>query len=198
MGDGARQNGAGLGHDGLIAAAHRVVESVDLRAGVVAIDGPSGAGKSTFADALVERLAELDRRVLLIRTDDYATWDEPASWWPELERDVLGPFARSHDIVYRPRVWVDGVPRPGPERTLPWAPLLILEGVTSARRAIADRLTLGMWLDGPDGADRLTRTVARDGEDQRSLLAAWQRFELGWFAVDDTRARCRVLDALKF
>lgn len=175
----------------LVAAAHRVAE--ELRSGIVAIDGPSGAGKSVFADAVVARLTELGRRSILVRTDDFATWEQPAAWWPELERDVLAPYGRSHDVTYRPRVWSDGVASPGPERSLRWAPLLILEGVTSARRAIAGRLERALWIDGPPAAERLARTVARDGEDQRALLAAWQRFETGWFAVDGTRERCEVV-----
>lgn len=174
-------------------AAHRIADDRALQSGIIAVDGPSGAGKSTFADSLVSRLTELGRHCLLIRTDDYATWDEPASWWPELERHVLAPYRRSHDVAYRPRVWVDGVPHPGPERRLPWAPLLILEGVTSARRAIASRLDRALWIEGPDPVERLERSVASDGEDQRDHLAAWQRFEHGWFAVDDTRSRCEIL-----
>jgi hypothetical protein len=49
------------------------------------------------------------------------------------------------------------------------------------------------WIDGPSAAERLERTVARDGEASRAHLAAWQQFEDGWFAVDETRDRCRVL-----
>lgn len=186
------------GHTGvsaaLVSAAHRVAEAGELRNGIVAIDGPSGSGKSTFADVLLGRLAQLGQSAMLIRTDHFATWDDPASWWPELEVDVLAPFRRSHDVAYRPRVWIDGSARPGPVHTLPWAPLLILEGVTAARAEISDRIDRALWLDGPDAAERLCRTVARDGDDQRALLRAWQRFEDGWFAVDRTRERCEIVD----
>lgn len=178
----------------LVGAAHRLAESGDLRSGIVAIDGPSGSGKSTFADALSDALTQRGRPPLLIRTDHYATWEQPAAWWSEFERDVLAPFLGGHDVVYRPRMWEAGIARPGPVRTLPWASLLIVEGVTAARRALAGRLTRGLWLDGPPAAERLARTVARDGADQRGLLACWQRFEDGWFAVDGTRARCEVVD----
>ena len=164
--------------------------AVGLRAGIVAIDGPSGAGKSGFADTLVAHLKGLGRRSVLIRTDDYATWRRPAAWWPEFERDVLAPFSRSHDVTYRPRVWDGDDAVPGPPTTVRWAPLLIVEGVTSARRSIADRLDRAFWIEGPGPAERLERSVARDGESQRALLADWQRWEGGWFAVDGTRARC--------
>ena len=184
---------ADSGTSDLVAAAHRIADTGDLTSGIVAIDGPSGAGKSTFADALVAVLADRGRPAVLIRTDDYATWDDPASWWPELERDVIAPFRRNHDVAYRPRVWIDGVPRLGPVQLVRWAPLLIVEGVTAARSAIADRLDRAFWIDGPDSAARLSRAVGRDGEESRPLLAAWQRFEEGWFAVDGTRDRCDLV-----
>ncbi|MFZ2509584.1 MAG: hypothetical protein WAW85_00625 [Gordonia sp. (in: high G+C Gram-positive bacteria)] len=178
----------------LVSAAHRLAETGDLRSGLLAIDGPSGSGKSTFADALVGRLAELGQQTMLIRADHFATWDDPASWWPELEIDVLAPFQRSHDISYRPRIWDGSFAWPGPAQTVPWAPLLILEGVTAARAEVCGRAERMLWLDGPTAPERLDRTVARDGADQRERLAAWQRFEEGWFAVDRTRERCEIVD----
>ncbi|WOC12546.1 uridine kinase family protein [Gordonia sp. MP11Mi] len=164
-----------------------------LTAGLIAIDGRSGSGKSTFAAELVRALADRGRRSVLISTDEFATWDDPASWWPELERDVLRAFERRHDYLYRPRVWVDGVPEIGPAVWIRWQPLLIVEGVTAARRTVADQLTAAYWIDGPAAQERLERTVARDGEAARAHLAAWQQFEDGWFAVDGARDRCRVL-----
>ncbi|MEE3851637.1 hypothetical protein VZC37_14935 [Gordonia sp. LSe1-13] len=165
-----------------------------MDSGIVAIDGPSGAGKSTVADALVSRLRANRVGVQLIRTDDFATWDNPVAWWPELETDVLQAFVRRHDYHFRPRVWRDGVPEPGRLVWLRWEPLLIIEGVSSARRRIAPRLTHSLWLDGGTAAERLERSVARDGEGSRPQLERWQQFERGWFAVDRTRERCRVLD----
>ncbi len=164
-----------------------------LTEGLIAIDGCSGSGKSTFAAELVRALADRGRTSVLVSTDDYATWDEPASWWPEMERDVIRAFERRHDYLYRPRIWVDGVPVVGPPVWIRWQPLLIVEGVTAARRTVFDRLTAAYWIDGPPAAERLERTVARDGEADRANLAAWQQFEQGWFAVDGTRERCRVI-----
>ncbi|UCZ88782.1 (d)CMP kinase [Gordonia sp. WA4-43] len=173
----------------------RVTElAARLDAGIVAIDGPSGAGKSTIADLLVADLRARGVGVTLVRTDDFATWDDPVAWWPELETDVLHPFTRRRDYRYRPRVWQDGVPAPGPRVWIEWQPLLIIEGVSSARRRIADRLSHALWLDGGTPSERLERTVARDGEDARGHLQAWQEFERGWFGVDRTRERCVVLD----
>lgn len=164
-----------------------------VTSGIVAVDGPSGSGKSTFADALVASLGARGVRSILVRTDDFATWDDPVGWWQELEDDVLHPFSRGRDIEYRPRQWHQGVAGPGPVVWLRWQPLLIVEGVSSARRQISGRLACGLWLDGPSPAERLERSVARDGEADRLNLQRWQAFEDGWFAVDETRARCRVV-----
>ncbi|WP_040525040.1 uridine kinase family protein [Gordonia effusa] len=169
------------------------VIATEIGAGIVAIDGPSGSGKSTFADGVVSELGRRGVSTMLIRTDDFATWDNPVAWWDELESDVLHAFSRGRDVEYRPRQWADGVARPGPLVWLRWQPLLIIEGVSSARRQIADRLAGAMWLDGPTREERLARSVARDGEADRANLQRWQAFEDGWFSVDRTRERCRVI-----
>ena len=158
--------------------------------GLVAVDGPSGAGKSTYAQHLVDDLRADGCRVALVPTDHYATWDDPVAWWPRLIAEVITPLQRGWDAHYRPLVWRDGTPRPGPEVRLPWAPLIVIEGVSSARRSFAGKLSLGLWLDGGTAAERLERAVARDGEAERENLRRWQEFEAGWFAVDGTRERC--------
>lgn len=162
--------------------------------GVVAIDGPSGAGKSTYAQRLVDDLRADGNRVALVRTDHYATWDDPVSWWPLLIEEVIDPLTRGRNAFYRPMVWRAGVPSPGDELRLPWAPLIVIEGVSSARRSFADRISLGLWLDGGTADQRLERAVARDGEESRAELVRWQDFERGWFAVDGTRERCVVVE----
>lgn len=158
--------------------------------GLVAIDGPSGAGKSTYAQRLVDDLRSDGARVALVRTDHYATWDDPVSWWPRMVDEVLTPLSRGWDAHYCPVLWSDGAPHPGPEVRLRWAPLVVIEGVSSARRSFADRLDLALWLGGGSAAERLERAVARDGEAERENLRRWQEFERGWFAVDGTRDRC--------
>jgi hypothetical protein len=150
---------------------------------LVAVDGPSGSGKSTFARELV---AEFDNAVL-VSTDDFATWDDPVSWWPRLDDGVLRPLAEGRPGRYQRVEWVDGIPRPGAHRTVEVPEVLVLEGVSAGRHAVRSRLSALIWCDHPDPVERLERAVARDGEACRSHLARWQRFEEGWFAVDQTR-----------
>lgn len=198
---GPDSRGIGIGTDaGAGVWAGRLDEIVLPRRGLVAIDGPSGAGKSSLAAALVARAVasaraagRVDPPVALISTDFFATWDNPVAWWPELERDLLGPLLRGDSARYRPLDWSAGDPRPGPLRWLDWAPLVIVEGVSSARRSIAPRLDLALWVEGADSDTRLARALARDGAAIEPQLRDWQAFERGWFAVDGTRARCQVI-----
>ena len=162
--------------------------------GIVAIDGPSGAGKSTYAQRLVGDLRADGARVALIRTDHYATWDDPVSWWPQLVAEVIDPLVRGRDAFYRPMVWRDGVPTPGEELRVPRASLIVVEGVSSARRSFADRLSLGLWLDGGTAEQRLARAVARAGEEGRAEQVRGQEVARRGCAVDGTRERCVVVE----
>jgi hypothetical protein len=150
---------------------------------LVAIDGPSGSGKSSLADRLLAELPDAE----LVRTDDFATWDDPVAWWPRLVDGVLVPLQRGLPGRYRRTVWSDGVPRPGDHVTVRVPRVLLLEGVSSGRRSVRPRLSYLVWCEVFDAAERLARAVARDGEECREPLLTWQAFETGWFAVDGTR-----------
>lgn len=154
---------------------------------LVAIDGPSGSGKSTFARALVTSLRGRGAHTHVVSTDHFATWDDPVSWWPRLA-DVLGALAQGRPTRYRAWDWTTGSPLPGAEIRVPVPDVLVLEGVSSGRASIRGVLTRLCWVERPSRAERLERAVARDGEAARPMLAAWQRFEEGWFAVDETAA----------
>jgi uridine kinase len=150
---------------------------------LIAIDGPSGAGKSTHADRLA---AELGATV--VRTDDFATWDDPVAWWPRLRDGVLEPLARGRAGRYTRTEWANGEPRPGVVITVNPPKVLLLEGVSAGRRSIRSQLSALVWVELADPAERLRRAVERDGEQHRDALIAWQQFETGWFAVDGTKA----------
>jgi hypothetical protein len=159
---------------------------------LVAIDGPSGSGKSMLADRVVAGLRAAGYSTGLVRTDHFATWDDPVSWWPRLVDGVLRPLAGGRPGHYRAIQWVDGQPRPGPDITVEVPDVLVLEGVSAGRRSVRSWLSGLIWCAHPDPAERLERAVARDGEQCREPLRAWQRFEFGWFAVDDPRSAADV------
>ncbi|MBB5807060.1 uridine kinase [Saccharothrix ecbatanensis] len=151
---------------------------------LVAVDGPSGSGKSTYAASLAQ-----ESGAAVVPTDHFATWTDPVSWWPRLLADVLEPLWHGRAARYRRVDWTGGLPKPGPWVTVPASNVLIIEGVSAARRSIAPRLDEAIWVELPDPEERLRRAVARDGEASRKHLERWQAFERGWFAVDGTKAR---------
>ncbi|MEU0795722.1 uridine kinase [Amycolatopsis sp. NPDC005961] len=153
---------------------------------VLAVDGPSGAGKSTLAGRIVAGLRARGCRTELVSTDAFATWDDPVSWWPRLLDGVLKPLANGVEGAYRRMDWAGGAPRPGEPVRVPVPDVLVLEGVSCGRTSVRPLLSHLCWLSGGSAAERLARTVARDGVAARAELARWQRFECGWFAVDGT------------
>ena len=153
---------------------------------LVAIDGPGGAGKSVFAD----RLAGFLGNAPIVHTDDFASWDEPIDWWDRLEAEVLGPLERGQPGRYRAYDWVKR--QLGEWRVLPASDVVVLEGVSSARRAVAGRLSLAIWVETPRGV-RLARGIARDGDAMRPRWETWMAEEDAHYAVDRTRDRADVI-----
>lgn len=150
---------------------------------LVAVDGPSGSGKTVLAARLAAALA-----ATVVSTDDFATWEDPVSWWPRLVDGVLVPLSRGRPGGYRRTEWTGGSPHPGAHVPVEVPEVLVVEGVSAGRRSVRSALTTLVWCEHPDPGERLARAVARDGEECRAPLLAWQAFETGWFAVDGTRA----------
>jgi uridine kinase len=158
------------------------------RTTLIAVDGPSGSGKSTFAARLARELS-----ATVVSTDDFATWDDPVSWWPRLVNDVLVPIELGKTACYQRIQWTHGRPHPGAHRRVEVPDVLVIEGVSAGRRSISDTLSHLVWCELADETTRLERTVARDGDEARKHLLTWQDFERGWFAVDQTKARAETL-----
>ena len=154
------------------------------RLGVV--DGPSGSGKSTFAQLWAAVLAEQHQglSVLLFSSDLLATWADPFGWFDRFDAGVLRPIADGQQGRVQLTDWTSGEPRPGDWMVIPVVDVLILEGVSSGRRALGERVGVSVWLKVPGRAERLERAVARDGETSRAWLAAWQDAEDDYFERD--------------
>ena len=156
---------------------------------IIGIDGPAGSGKSTLARAVA---AQLDCPI--IELDDFASWSDIDGWWPRFEQQVLSPLLEGRDAQFQRRNW-DGDEfgsSLGDRRTVPWHPLIVIEGVTATRRETVGRLSLAVWVEAPAEL-RLSRGIERDGEDHRELWVDWMRREDEFFAADRTRARADLV-----
>ncbi|MGW0805517.1 uridine kinase family protein [Nonomuraea sp. NPDC002799] len=156
---------------------------------LVAVDGPAGAGKTTYAMGLA---AELDCQV--IHSDDFPVpWDEgPQGWFHALESQVLQPLRRGLPGGFRRYDWVRGAYKERVE--VPVAPVLVIEGVGTARVSIADLLAYTVWVEAPE-AVRLARVLERDGAALEPRWREWFAAERAWFAADRTRERaCLIVE----
>lgn len=151
--------------------------SLDGRPAIVAVDGRSGAGKSTLADALA-RVGEAD----ILHTDDFA-WHEPMFEWAPLLRGALTELRRTGALDYTPPAWVERG-RTGSVVVPPGARLVVVEGVGSSQRAVADLIDAAVWVQSDD-AEAERRGIARDiadgvNGDEQASTAFW--FE--WIAEE--------------
>ncbi|HEX6500088.1 MAG TPA: AAA family ATPase [Micromonosporaceae bacterium] len=162
------------------------------RVRLVAVDGPTGAGKSTFAERLAAAFRAVDVRVAVVPTDDLLDgWEDIVTFWPRLERRVLTPLSRGEPARYRPYDW--GLRRFGDSWQVIDPPdVLLLEGVTSARSEVRDRLSLAVFVDAPERL-RLDRVLTRDGAEVRVDLLRWIAAERAHFVADGTRQAADVV-----
>ncbi|GID27280.1 uridine kinase family protein [Paractinoplanes brasiliensis] len=157
---------------------------------IVGIDGPSGSGKSHLARNLSKAL-----NAPIIEIDDFVSWDNFAGWWPRFDAQVLTPLLRGEDAHYQVRDWTDWYGNTlGEWKTQPWAPAMILEGVTCTRRATINRLAHAIWVDAPAPL-RLARGLARDRSfaGAEELWQKWMAEEEEFFAADGTRDRADLI-----
>jgi uridine kinase len=153
---------------------------------LVAVDGPSGAGKSAFADRLAAALAEATGEpVPVVHTDDLLDgWFDQLTFWPRLERWNLAPLAGGRAGRYRRYDWVAG--RFGTDwQPVPPAPVVILDGVSTARAEVRDRLTLAVFVTAPAQLRR-ERVLSRDGPAVSAYLQEWSDGEDRHFAAEAT------------
>jgi uridine kinase len=153
---------------------------------LVAVDGPGGAGKSVFARRLSRALGGAP----ILETDDFASWDTRHKWWPRLEAEALEPLAAGRTARYERSRWAPT--QPVEWRDVAPAEVVILEGVSSGREAVRDRLSYLVWIETP-AARRLARGIERDGEAQRSDWELWMREEDEFFGRDDVPSRADLI-----
>jgi hypothetical protein len=161
---------------------------------LVAVDGPSGAGKTVFAGRLADALAAVPGTVRppVVHTDDLLDgWADQFTFWPRLESWVLEPLREGRAGSYRRYSWVRRRFTGRPVR-VPAAPVVIIEGVSAARAAVAPELTLGVFVTAPLPV-RQARTLVRDGPAAQPYLAVWRAGEEPYFAADRTGERVELV-----
>ena len=150
---------------------------------LIAVDGPGGAGKSTFAGRLAAALGGAQ----VIHTDDFVDrWDDATGYWERLRTQVLAPLLTGRPGRYQRYDWdLGGLAE---WHDVPLAPAVVVEGVASARRAIAESLALAVWV-ATDPELRLRRGLERDGPDTLANWQTWIAEENRHFAEDRTEER---------
>ncbi|WP_055526034.1 uridine kinase family protein [Streptomyces graminilatus] len=147
---------------------------------LIAVDGHAGSGKTTFAGRLAAALGGAP----VLHLDDIATHDELFEWTPRLVGQVIEPLARGESASYAPYDWTArGF---GPPRTLPAAPVVLVEGVAAGRRALRPFLARLLWMELPD-EDAWARGRSRDGAEQSEFWEGWVDAERRHFAADPSR-----------
>lgn len=167
-------------------AADQIARAVESRRGplpyVVALDGFSGAGKSTIARAVA---GLLDAAVVqgddfyrdLSRADRLALSPEEGVDqyfdWPRLRCEALEPLRKGVEARFRAFDWDVGHGL-GPQRQLPARAVIVLDGVYSARPALADLVDLAVYVDAPEPLRRERRRARHDPPE----------WEAGWDAAE--------------
>lgn len=134
---------------------------------LVGIDGRGGAGKSTLATAL----ARLDPRVSIIHIDDFysplANHNEmgAAINWHRVIEQVLSLLRQDQPARYQRFDWE--TQRLKEWHNVPVGGIVILEGLYSIRRELAEYLSYRIWVEIPRDVG-MERGIARDGKGSRS------------------------------
>jgi len=171
--------------------AHRVLglargRPPSLGAGrLVCVDGPAGSGKTTLAAALADAAG-----APVVHMDDlYPGWDGLPRVTDQLE-GLLRPLSAGRAGRYRRYDWHRGAF--AEEVEVPPAELLVLEGVGSGSRVVADLVTVLVWVEAPYDL-RMRRGLERDGDAFAPYWHAWAEAEREHFATEGTRDRADLV-----
>ncbi len=133
--------------------------------------------------AALQRVLKPGGSITVIEGDHGSAYFHP-------EREALRPLLAGSAARFRVRDWANDPLGQGLGRWAEIAPadVVIVEGVTASRRAIAGDLVMALWVEVP-AADRLRRGIARDGEQRRPLWIEWMALEEEFFSRDGAPGR---------
>ena len=152
---------------------------------LVCVDGPAGSGKTTLGAELADRTG-----AQLIHGDDLM------EGWRGLDavgRQLAGlvdALAEGRAGSYEHYDWL--ADRYDRAVEVPPAPWLVVEGVGSGALSIAACTTVLVWVE-VDDEHRLSRGMARDGEEMREHWLTFMHDERALFARERIRERADVV-----
>lgn len=159
------------------------------RGRLLCVDGPAGSGKTTLGRACAAAYAGAGTARLVHMDDLYDGWSGLGSVAEQLTT-LLRPLAAGEPGHYRRYDWHAGAF--AETVRVPPVDLLVVEGVGSGSRPVADLCTLLVWVTAPSGL-RLARGLERDGEHLRQEWERWRQDEEAHFAADGTPARADLV-----
>jgi uridine kinase len=141
---------------------------------LVAVDGRGSGGKTSLS----ARLAATIPGTVVVHTDDIA-WNHAVLAWDQLlVEGILKPVRAGRAVSYRPPQW-DLRERAGSIDVPADCPLLIVEGVGSGRRSLADHYDAVIWVESP-----LSLTEERNGSRVAAGETTPENYEL-WMAEEN-------------
>ncbi|MCK7626007.1 hypothetical protein MUU72_23365 [Streptomyces sp. RS10V-4] len=153
---------------------------------LVAVDGHAGSGKSTFAGRLAEALGGAP----VVHTDDLATHEELFGWSERFREQVLAPLSRGETARHGIYDWGRGAFTA--ERELAPAPVVLVEGVGTGRRALRPALACLLWME-LAREHSWERGQLRDGPGLSAFWGGWIPAERAHFAADPSRPYADLL-----
>ncbi|MFE6688971.1 uridine kinase [Streptomyces sp. NPDC057743] len=153
---------------------------------LIAVDGHAGSGKSTFAARLAAALGGAP----VVHTDDLATHEELFEWSDRFREQVLAPLSRGETAHYGVYDWVRR--EFTAVRELPPAPVVLVEGVGTGRRALRPYAACLLWME-LASEHSWERGQLRDGPGQSAFWDGWIPAERAHFAADPSRPHADLL-----
>ena len=155
---------------------------------LIALDGRSGAGKSTVATRIADATGGA-----VVEGDDFYAGGTDAEWaqrdaadkaancidWRRLRADALEPLLAGRAAAYHPFNFATGAGLAPQTVRIEHAPMIVLDGVYSARPELVDLVDLAVQVEMPDDAVRRARLIAREGP---VFMAAWHAL---WDEAED-------------
>jgi len=152
---------------------------------LIGIDGCGGSGKSTLANELKTECSN----VTVVHMDDFYL---PSSKlikaqpekkpigsdfdWERVLKQVLEPISKNKEGCYQRYDWdIDDLAE---WNTVPVGGTVIIEGVYSVRKELANKYDYTIWVDCPRDTS-LSRGLKRDGEEARDM------WENNWMVSED-------------